>query len=88
MIALTATCKEGLISLNESLPEELEGKQVRLVVEGIPAVTKIDRNAFRRLPAQERRRIMIQQAEEMMEHYKQDLSWQDWTNLDLEINDP
>lgn len=47
-------------------------------------VIKGDRRAFMRLPIEERRRILAQQAEAMVEHYQQDLTWQDWTSFGLE----
>jgi hypothetical protein len=47
-------------------------------------LTKSDRRAFMRLPIEERRRILAQQAEAMLEHYQQDLTWQDWTSFGLE----
>jgi len=87
MIVLTATCQNGLISLHESLPMELEGKQVRIVVEEISTVTKVDRRAFMRLPIEERRLILAQQAEAMVNHYQQDLTWRDWTSFDVENNE-
>jgi hypothetical protein len=62
MLVLTATCKNGSISLNESLPTELEGKQVRIVVEEISPVPKVDRRAFMQLSMEERRLILAEQA--------------------------
>jgi hypothetical protein len=36
MIIVTGTCQNGEIKLNQMLPPELEGKQIRLVVEEVP----------------------------------------------------
>lgn len=47
----------------------------------------IDRRAFLKLPMTERRRILAEQAEAMVEHYQQDTSWQEWVNLDLGVSD-
>jgi hypothetical protein len=47
---------------------------------------KVDRRAFMRLPIAERRRILAQQAEAMVQHYQQDLTWQDWTSFGLEAD--
>ena len=54
------------------------------MIENSLKVTKSDRRAFMRLPIEERRRILAQQAEAMIEHYQQDLTWQDWTSFGLE----
>ena len=56
------------------------------MIENSLKVTKGDRRAFMRLPIEERRRILAQQAEAMVEHYQQDLTWQDWTNFGLEAD--
>jgi hypothetical protein len=87
MVVFTATCKNGAIYLNESLPIELEGKQVQIVVEEIFAIPKIDRRAFMQLSIEERRLILSQQVETMVEHYEQDSTWRDWTNFDLKNSD-
>ncbi|MFN9835943.1 MAG: DUF2281 domain-containing protein [Pseudanabaena sp.] len=35
MIVLTATCKNGAITLNKSLPNELEGKEIQIIIREI-----------------------------------------------------
>lgn len=40
MIVLTATCKNGSITLDEPLPVELEGKQVQIIVQELPLTKK------------------------------------------------
>lgn len=40
MIILTGTCQNGKIKLSQSLPPELEGKEVRLVVEEVSNTSK------------------------------------------------
>ncbi len=86
MIVLTATCKNGAISLSDPLLNELEGKQVEIFIREVPSSTKVDRRAFLRLPIAERRQILAQQAEAMVEHYQQDLTWQEWTSFGLEAD--
>ena len=44
MIVLTATCKNGGIALNHPLPNELEGKEVRILVEEIDQQIESDRD--------------------------------------------
>ena len=44
MIVLTATCKNGAIALNHPLPNELEGKEVRILVEEIDEQSESDRD--------------------------------------------
>jgi hypothetical protein len=43
----------------------------------------IDRQAFLKLPLEERRRILEQQSEAALSHYQQDPEWQEWVNLDM-----
>jgi hypothetical protein len=86
MIVLTATCKNGVIALNHPSLSELEGKEVQIFIQEVPKFTKVDRRAFMRLPIAERRQILSQQAEAMVEHYQQDLTWQDWTSFGLEAD--
>lgn len=47
------------------------------VVESQQSLTLAQRRAFMQLPLQERRRILAEQAEAMMEHYQQDTEWQE-----------
>ena len=56
------------------------------MIENSLKVKKSDRCAFMRLSIEERRRILAQQAEAMVEHYQQDLTWQDWTSSSLEAD--
>ena len=44
MIVLTATCKNGAIALNHPLPNELEGKRVKILVEEIDEQSESDRD--------------------------------------------
>ena len=44
MIVLTATCKNGAIALNHPLPNELESKEVRILVEEIDQQIESDRD--------------------------------------------
>ncbi len=48
----------------------------------------IDRRSFMKRPLAERRQILAEQAEAMVQHYEQDTTWQEWVNFDLgEIHD-
>ena len=41
MVVLTATCRNGLIQLDQRLPDNLEGKQIQIMVqEVLPIVRK------------------------------------------------
>jgi Protein of unknown function (DUF2281) len=40
MIILKATCKNGIIALNEPLPNELEGKQIQVIVQELSPTSK------------------------------------------------
>ncbi|WP_414581288.1 hypothetical protein [Scytonema sp. PCC 10023] len=44
---------------------------------------KISRREFMKLPIEERRRILAQQAVEMLLHYQQDKEWQELQTGDL-----
>jgi len=57
-----------------------------LMIENSLRLKKSDRSAFMKLPIEERRRILAQQAEAMVEHYQQDSTWQDWTSFSLETD--
>ncbi len=83
MIILNATCSNGAIALNDPLPKELEGKSVEIFIREISSKQRVDRRAFMRLPIAERRLILGQQAEVMVKHYQQDLTWHDWTSFKL-----
>ena len=42
MVVLTATCRNGLIQLDQRLPDNLEGKQIQVMVqEVLPIVRKL-----------------------------------------------
>lgn len=40
MIVLTATCKNGSITLTEPYPDTLEGKQIQIIVQELPPAKK------------------------------------------------
>jgi hypothetical protein len=41
MVVLTATCRNGLIQLDQRLPEDLEGRQIQVMVQEVkPPVRK------------------------------------------------
>ncbi len=86
MIVLTATCKNGAIALNDPLLNQLEGKQVEIFIREVSSNPNVNRRAFMRLPMAERRLILAQQAEVMVDHYQQDLAWRDWTSFNVEAN--
>ncbi|QLE57994.1 hypothetical protein FD725_22245 [Nostoc sp. TCL26-01] len=44
---------------------------------------KINRSEFMKLPLEERRRILAEQAEQMLLHYQQDKEWQELETGDL-----
>jgi hypothetical protein len=46
MIVLTATCKNGAIALNHPSLSDLEGKQVRILVEEIDEQSGSDNDSF------------------------------------------
>lgn len=89
MLILTATCENGEIHLHHPLPTELEGKSIRLIVQEIEEVNTstspslAERQAFLKLPIAERRRILTEQAESLVEHYQQDSEWREWVSFDL-----
>jgi Protein of unknown function (DUF2281) len=45
MIVLTATCKNGNITLDQPLPAEMEGKQIQVIVQEILVVPRKRRQA-------------------------------------------
>ncbi len=48
----------------------------------------VDRRAFMKLPLEERRQILAEQAKVMAQHYEQDPAWREWVNFDVgEIHD-
>jgi hypothetical protein len=84
MIILNATCTNGAIALNDPLPKELKGKSVEIFIREVSRKQKVDRRAVMRFPITERRLILGQQAEVMVKHYQQDLTWHDWTSFSVE----
>lgn len=80
---LTATVQKGnrLEIILPSLPEGQTIEVILIVPETVPSQS-IDRQAFRQLPIEERRRILTQQAEAMKDYYQEDKEWQDWLNFD------
>jgi hypothetical protein len=45
MVVLTATCKNGLIQLDQRLPEDLEGKQIQVMVQEVLPIVRKRRQA-------------------------------------------
>ena len=80
---LTTTVQKGN-RLELLLPSLPEGQiiEVILIVPETVSSQSIDRQAFRQLPIEERRRILTQQAEAMKDYYQEDKEWQDWLNFD------
>ncbi len=65
-------------------PDLEEGQTVDLII--VPSgasVTPPMRQAFLRLPLEERRRILTQQADAMLSHYEQDTEWRELQNGDI-----
>jgi Zn-dependent peptidase ImmA (M78 family)/DNA-binding XRE family transcriptional regulator len=62
---------EGLISQEEA--ESIMGERIQADVP-LPAV---ERRAFMKLPLEERRRLLAEQAEKLVAHYDQDSEWRD-----------
>ncbi len=70
---------------------KLVGRRVRLLV--LPnqssssaskaTLTLTERQAFLRLPLEERHRLLADRAEAMKEHYKQDAEWKDFVAGDI-----
>jgi hypothetical protein len=80
---LTTTVQQGN-RLDISLPSLPVGQTIEVILivpETAPNQTS-DRQAFRQLPIEERRRILAQQAEAMKEYYQEDEQWKDWMNFD------
>ena len=54
------------------------------VQKNVPLASQtLDRRAFMKLPIEERRRILAEQAEAMTDHYEQDSEWREWANFDV-----
>ncbi len=62
--------------------EEAERK-LGEAVEGSPPLSLVERRAFMKLPLEERRRILAEQAEKMTAHYEHDPEWRDFQVGDL-----
>lgn len=62
--------------------EEAERK-LGEAVEGSPPLSLVERRAFMKLPLEERRRILADQAEKMAAHYEHDSEWRDFQVGDL-----
>ena len=45
MVVLTATCRNGLIQLDQRLPDDLEGKQIQVVVQEVLPIVRKRRQA-------------------------------------------
>jgi hypothetical protein len=45
MVVLTATCKNGLIQLDQRLPDDLEGKQIQVMVQEVLPIVRKRRQA-------------------------------------------
>jgi hypothetical protein len=80
---LTTTVQKGN-RLDITLPSLSEGQTIEVILivpETAPSQSS-DRQAFRQLPIEERRRILTQQAEAMKDYYQEDKEWKDWLNFD------
>jgi hypothetical protein len=80
---LTTTVQKGN-RLDITLPSLLEGQTIEVILivpETVPSQS-IDRQAFRQLPIEQRRRILTQQAEAMKDYYQEDKESKDWLNFD------
>jgi hypothetical protein len=72
--------------LEITLPDLTEGQTIEVIIivpETVPHQS-INRQAFRQLPIEERRRILTQQAEAIKDYYQNDQDWKDWVNFDNE----
>ena len=45
MVVLTATCRNGLIQLDQRLPDNLEGKQIQIMVQEVLPIVRQRRQA-------------------------------------------
>ena len=68
---------EGLVTQEEA--ERMLGETVK----GKEPITLRQRRAFMKLPLEERRRILTEQAEKMAAYYKQDLEWKELQGGDI-----
>jgi hypothetical protein len=83
---LTATVQSGN-RLEIDLPDLPIGQTVEIILivaKSEPAAEPtqtLDRETFLKLPLEERRRILEQQAEASLAHYQQDSEWREWAKL-------
>ena len=68
---------EGMVTREEA--ERTLGE----AIEGSPPLSLIERRAFMKLPLEERRKLLAEQAEKMMDHYKRDSEWKELQAGDL-----
>ena len=68
---------EGLLAQEEA--EEMLGETLRV---GQP-LSLVERRAFLRLPMEERRRILAEQARKMAAHYEKDSEWKELQGGDI-----
>lgn len=86
---LTATVQAGN-RLEIDLPDLPVGQTVEvilIVAEQEPVsnpAQPVDRKAFLKLPLEERRRILEQQAEAALQHYQKDSEWREWLDFDID----
>jgi len=45
MVVLTATCRNGVIQLDQRLPDDLEGKKIQVMVQEVPTPIRKRRQA-------------------------------------------
>ncbi|NEO27248.1 MAG: hypothetical protein F6K03_10210, partial [Kamptonema sp. SIO4C4] len=86
---LTTTIQTGN-RLELSLPELSVGQKVEVIVIVPDAEDSTGENKNRdlmQLSLAERRHLLAEQAEVMVQHYEQDTDWQEWVNADLGEND-
>lgn len=77
-------CQHVLRAFAEGMmtKEEAERK-LGEAIEGSPPLSLVERRAFMKLPLEERRKILAEQMEKMMDHYKQDSEWKELQAGDL-----
>ena len=68
---------EGMVTREEA------EKKLGEAIEGSLPLSLIERRAFMKLSLEERRKMLAEQAEKMMDHYKQDSEWKDLQAGDL-----
>lgn len=69
---------------NSHIIADRKAEQVRPpAAQAHPTLSLAQRRAFMQLPLEERRRILAEQAEEMLVHYQQNTEWQELQTSDL-----